>query len=62
MLIEQAPITREVGGGFRFEPVFFFFFKKRGVSSIPEACGSVTCTLGEDHTAGRQASAPLAVR
>lgn len=31
------------------------------ITSIPEACGSVTCTLGEDHTAGRQASAALAV-
>lgn len=53
-------------GGSRFKPLFFPFFSsfffKRAVSSIPKACSSVTCTLGEDHTAGRQASAPLAVR
>lgn len=38
ILVEQAPTTRNVGGGFRLKPVFCFVLKG-GVSSIPEACG-----------------------
>lgn len=40
---------------------FRFMLFQHCISAILEACGSVTCTLGEDHTAGRQASAALAV-
>lgn len=45
--------------GFKF--LSFFFFFQHYITSMPEACGSVTCTLGEDRTAGRPASAALAV-
>lgn len=60
ILAEQAPITRGVGGGFGFKPLK----KKKKVPFLPSQrpVVSVTCTLGEDHTAGRQGSAPLAVR
>lgn len=50
ILLERGAITRKLGGGFRY----ILFFRHR-ITSMPEACGSVTCTLREDHTAGRQA-------
>lgn len=55
ILIDRGPITRKLSGGSDMS-----FFQRR-ITSIPESCGSVTCTLGEDHTAGRPASAVLAV-
>lgn len=65
ILAEQAPITRGVGGGFGLKPLKKKKIKKKKkVPFLPSQrpAVSVTCTLGEDHTAGRQGSAPLVVR
>lgn len=58
ILAEQALITRGVGGGSDLN------LQKKKVPFLPSQrpAVSVTCTLGEDHTAGRQGSALLAVR
>lgn len=49
-------------GGSDLNP--FLKRKNKNVPFVPpqRPADSVTCTLGEDHTAGRQGSAPLAVR
>lgn len=47
--------NQKTGWGFKFMSFFLSFFFQHDITSMSEACGSVTCTLGEDRTAGRPA-------